>query len=60
MKHLILSTVSVTGRLGKSTFKTAPRIAAAALLTLLFVSGSASAEIVLDGVYGPLDTYSNS
>jgi len=30
------------------------------LLALLFMSGPASAEIVLDGVYGPLDTYSNS
>ncbi len=60
MKHLNESTVSVTSRLGKNTLKTAPRIAAAALLTLLFVSGTASAEIVLDGVYGPTDTYSNS
>ncbi|MBC8372975.1 MAG: PEP-CTERM sorting domain-containing protein [Planctomycetes bacterium] len=30
------------------------------LLALLFMSGSASAGIVLDGVYGPSDTYSNS
>ena len=31
-----------------------------ALLTLLFISGPASATIVLDGVYSSLDTYSHS
>jgi hypothetical protein len=35
-------------------------VSAATLLTLLLISGTASADIVLDGVYGPTDTYSDS
>jgi len=59
MKNSIISTVSIASHSEKQAFGTAPRIVAAALLMLLFLSGSASADIVLDGVYGPSDTYSD-
>ena len=60
MKNLMKSGASIVRRLGKGTFGTVPRIAATALLTLLFISESASATIILDGVYDSSETYSHS
>ena len=54
MKNMIQSIAATVGRLGKTAMGTGPRIAAVALMSLLFMSGPASAEIVLDGVYDPL------
>jgi hypothetical protein len=60
MKNMIQSIASTVGRLGKTAMGTGPRIAAVALMALLVMSGPASADIVLDGVYGSSDEYSHS
>ena len=61
MENLIPTIVSITGRLWKNAFESIPRIAAAALLALFFMSGPASATVItLDGVLDGSDEYSNS